>query len=236
MKKVQKAKAGVPLLQPFSELVRLLSHPDQWKRIAAAQSLGLRKDRTAIKPLVEKLNDPSPEVRLRILEVLGLLAKKGLPEIVNSLGDRNELVRIQAIQALEQIGDPAVKRKLWGCLNDIAGLVRSYAAGAIGRLGDRKDLSKLRLTLHKERSPFARIGLLEALHNLGDDRQTTELLSLCRHSNYRVRCAAANALGSLTLKPLTANEVVKELKQLIRVDTSVAARESFLRAIKQIAS
>jgi HEAT repeat protein len=180
------------------------------------------------------LIDRSPEVRLRALEALGQLASKSFPEMEKRLTDTNHLVRIEAIEAFKTIGDTRVISKVRKCLNDRSPLVRSYAADAIGTLGTQRDVRNLRERLSHERSPYARIGLLAALHSLGDQEETHQLISLCHNRNYRIRCHAANVLSTLRLNKELVAKAVRQLKALEKKEQTVAARQAFRRALDRL--
>ena len=110
--------------------------------------------------------------------------------------------------------------------------MRSYAASAIGVLGDRSARKVLQKALVKEHSARARVGLLVGLFLLGDKQQLPTLADLLENRSYRVRCAAANTLARL---PLSASEnrlVVQRLRERLELETTVAARSSLENAIE----
>ena len=150
--------------------------------------------------LVQGLLARSPEVRMESIESLGLILKKPIPELMSMLKDKNDLVRVYTVEALENIGDRSAARPLRKALRDASPLVRSYAASALGALRDHSARMVLHRTLLKEHSPRARVGFLVGLFLLGDKQQLPLLMALVDNKSYRVRCAAANTLAQLPLE------------------------------------
>jgi HEAT repeat protein len=112
-------------------------------------------------------------------------------------------------------------------LKDRSGLVRGYAASAIGDLATNRDVRKLRRALVGERSPRAKVGYYSALHKLGEREAIFRLVELMGNDDYRVRCAAANNLGRLVRRRSDAETTSKALRAAMRVERTAAARSSF---------
>jgi HEAT repeat protein len=136
-------------------------------------------------------------------------------------------VRVQAAESLGLIGDHTAVRGLWMALKDRSGLVRGYAASAIGDLATKRDVRKLRRALARERSPRAKVGYYAALHKLGDREAISRLIELTRDADYRVRCAAANNLGRLASRRTDAETASEALRAAMREERTAAARSSF---------
>ena len=65
----------------------------------------------------------------------------------------------------------------------------------------REYVTEIERALETETDDNARVGFADALFLLGDQRQFSELLKLLSSSDYRVRCASANALRAAELTP-----------------------------------
>jgi HEAT repeat protein len=170
---------------------------------------------------------------MRVTESLGILleGKESPPALVQMLQDPDSVVRIEAVEALDNIGDKNALPALRNKLIDRSPLVRGYAALAVARLGGLDESSKLEQLLRKERNAFTKACLLEALYSLGNPDVLTKLLFLLSHKNYRVRCAIANILGGLTYNPEKRNLVLKHLKASFRDEQTIAARSSLRNSI-----
>ncbi|HEY2760874.1 MAG TPA: HEAT repeat domain-containing protein [Pirellulales bacterium] len=85
--------------------------PSAPTQIAAADALG-RIGQPAVPALIETLSDANPEVRLQACRALTYMGVKGVnavPALMQRINDQSEVeaVRIQAANALGQIGDAA---------------------------------------------------------------------------------------------------------------------------------
>src|SRR5207248_3145910 len=121
-------------------------------RVTAAEILGRFRKTQAVRPLVQALSDSSPELRMRCVESLGMILKDALPELLAKLKGTNELVRVYAAEAVEQIGDPRALPELRRALQDTSPIVRSSVASALAVLGTQKDIKSLSERLKAERS------------------------------------------------------------------------------------
>ena len=119
-------------------------------------------------------------------------------------------------------------------VSDASSLVRSYAAATIGALGTQKDLEKLQRLRKTERSPTARVGLLEAIYELGDKSVLYDLIALTEHHNYRIRCAAVNTLGNIDLAPSDRVCVLHSLLLRMKKEPTVAVMSSLKNGIRAL--
>jgi serine/threonine protein kinase len=98
------------------------------------------KETEPIALLIEALHAPDKYDRARAARVLGGLgadAKAAIPVLLESLRDREAMVRFDAAKALEKMGD-AAKEALSRALQDDDEVVRRIAAEALGRIIRRK--------------------------------------------------------------------------------------------------
>ncbi|UCD50225.1 MAG: HEAT repeat domain-containing protein [Phycisphaerales bacterium] len=89
-----------------AELIEGLKSPEGRVRHAAARTLGLTEDRSAVEPLI------------------------------SCLGDQDAMVRISAAQALARIADPRAMAPLMEALEDESYSVRVWAASGLATIGD----------------------------------------------------------------------------------------------------
>ena len=102
---------------------------------------GIGRDaRAAVPSLLEALNAPEPDVRLRAVQALGMIGEnpeKAVPAIAEKLADESESVRAHAALALGHYGTAAkpALALLTRALTDRSEQVRLAAARAIGEIG-----------------------------------------------------------------------------------------------------
>ena len=94
----------------------------------------------AIPPLIERLSDPDPSVRILAPAALGRIGKqpdKVVPALARLLSDQHEDVRWCAASALGDFGKAAggALPELKRALGDSYALVRQDAANALGNIG-----------------------------------------------------------------------------------------------------
>jgi HEAT repeat protein len=125
-------EAVLPLLAHCAELKK------KWRR-AIAETLAEIGD-PAVPPLVaEGLTDSSKRVRrcaARALGLIGSAADEALEGLVAALDDASRSVRLLAIDALGQIGDPRAAVPLVALLDDKDDDVREAAVDALGQIGE----------------------------------------------------------------------------------------------------
>lgn len=219
------------------KVMQCLDSKNQHVRAAAAECLGALGHKNAVQPLCKKLADYFWDVRLTAAESLGILLaqKKQTPlALMQKLEDPNELVRIQVIESITAIGDKKALPKLWKAIQDPSPLVRSYAGGAIGSLGSKSDIKLLSMALKKERSATVKIGILQALFELGETSVLPSIFELLKSKDYRVRCAVANTLSGSVVNSSNSKMVLATLCKALRDESTVAARSTFDASIRTI--
>ncbi|HKV38809.1 MAG TPA: HEAT repeat domain-containing protein [Blastocatellia bacterium] len=217
-------------------LIQGLSDRSPIVRVAAAAQLGnFRMARTA-SALNAALSDPNYEVRMTAVKSLsGLLTGgRATPEMLRLLKDRNELVRIEASEALVRVGDRRALVPLWAAISDRSPLVRSYVAAAIGQLGRRPDLVALEQQLEREPSDTVRVGILGALLSRGRKNGLGGLLALLESPDYRVRCAAANTLSHISVDNEMLTAAQSALREALLKESTVAGKSSLSSSIRAI--
>jgi len=188
--------------------------------------------------LERQLRSRGVEERYLAAETLGQRlrgTRKAPVWLVKSLGgDRSSLVRASIAESLGYIDDRFTSRALVRSLSDASPIVRAYAAGSLGRIGGRDNRKALTRLKESERSARARVGVAEGLLWLGDATGLEMLRRLLRSKQYRVRCAAANALTSVPLNARAtkiALDVVSEALALERTEAAISSLRNALTTL-----
>jgi HEAT repeat protein len=216
------------------KLAKRLNSRSAYERADAAERLGSIGDPSAVPLLVGRLADRSAEVRMRVVGALRRLGASESEVFVHALLDKDELVRVEAAEALAVIGERQTLTPLRRALKDPSPLVRSYVAAAIGAVGSRADRRLLKRLHHSERSDTARLGLLEGLWLLKDSSALADAFLLLYSPDYRVRHATSKALGSTFLNGRTRSKISAALRARGRVETSRAVRTAIREVLTQL--
>src|SRR3972149_6754422 len=110
----------------FAILCHALQAPHAEVRATAVKLLARTKDPSVANHFIEALEDPNPDVKVLILEVL-------LPQLQQGSGP----IREAAITALGNLGDLRAVDALLPLVTDLTPAVRERIAEALGRLGVR---------------------------------------------------------------------------------------------------
>ena len=127
----------------------VIERPESPERIGQAlRSLDGRSARMALPGVIDRLDDPDPDVREEAVRSLGRFGGSGGIQILSArLLDPLSTVRITAARALGAISHPDVSPALlWG-LNDRSEEVREACASSLGRSGGWEAMGALRATL-----------------------------------------------------------------------------------------
>lgn len=219
------------------QIVQALSDSNPEVRSEPAKCLGQNREKSAVKFLLDSLGDYFPEVRMNAAESLGIIlshAKNGKSPrpLIERLRDSNELVRVETADSLGAIGDQGALPGLWKATRDKSSLVRSYASSSIGEMGRESDKRKLWSLLSKERSPRAKLGILEGLFSLGERRALFDILVFLKSKDYRIRCSVVNIVSGFHLSSKEKPLVLKTFSSHLKNEKSEAVRTTIRRAVK----
>lgn len=181
-----------------------LFDPDALVRQYSAWGLGNLGER-AIDPaglvLVQKLNDPSPEVKVAVAQAIGKIgATQGMMELLGeALDEPDPATRRAVVQALGWLESPSAYPMLHDALTDEDAAVRQGAVAALGELGDAQAVPAIRQRLLKDPDVGVRSEAAFRLGKLGDDSllPTLQFIS-AKDEDANVRRWAAWAVMSLT--------------------------------------
>ncbi len=135
---------GVDVVGP---LAGFLKDPDPQLRIAAALTLGERRDPRAIPVVMPALDDADANVRFHAVEALGKLRAGVAVDRLVAIARSGEFdLAAPALDALAAIGDGSIAGELTALLDDP--LLQFSALEALGRLGDEETAKALVLLLN----------------------------------------------------------------------------------------
>jgi len=220
-------------------LTSALHDADPMVRGRAVGLLAEMGDVQSARLITELLGDDNAEVRYDAAQALENLlsgSKRAPIELLKLLKDQDALVRVQALDALAAIDDKGTARTVAALLRDSDALVRAHAAECIADLDGHQQLSRVRAQAHRERSPLAQVGFLDALYRLGGDQFLEPLIRKLASKSYRVRCAAANSLNALELKPEARQSAISALRAAKRTPIAKADLEAVTRALGTLRS
>lgn len=159
-----------------SPLISLLDSESRQMRKVAAEFLGKTKSERAIKPLLERLNDPVWLVRKSAARGLQDIGEKAIEPLMAALETEDENVKYWITSILGKIGDktldPLIKLLKTGNKE-----MRFFAAQALGQTRDVRAVTPLVQGLQDKSWPV-RKGVAQALTQFGSDAVIPVLKSL----------------------------------------------------------
>jgi HEAT repeat protein len=186
------ASGGAPGGDPLPEALR---DSDASVRRAAVEAIGRRNDAADTPLLLKCLSDPDDIVRLEAMYALKdrLSPDMRRDAIITASGDRDEIVRRKAIEALADLGDDRDTPVLLQALRDPADSVRLEAIYAIKyRLSP--DMRDALVEACSDANDSVRRKAIEALAQLDDERDIPLLLKALKDPDSSVRLEAIYAL------------------------------------------
>ena len=154
-----------------------------------------------------------------------------VPALLSVVRDENATVRLAAVQALGQQGDPRAIDALGEALRtDTDARVREAAASALGEIDSPRAVPALVAALGSERVTAVRAKIAWALGEIDDTRAVDALTSALRDQAVEVRRQATWALGELE-----SAEAVPALITVLR-DSDLETRKQAAWALGEIES
>ncbi len=181
-----------------------------WRRLAAAQKLGVMRSRRATDRLADSLNDTDREVRLASLRALGEIGDpKSYDRLLAAMEEVTRWEPMLIAEVVLQVGsamtDPILSRMQ--ATNDET--LKTGYVRLLGLLRESSTVASL-LPLLAVDHPSLRLETVRALGEIGDSRVTSSLLPYLDDSNAEVRAATVEALGRIGDDH---NDVVRLLRQ-----------------------
>lgn len=133
------ARTGVAAVPGLLEILADPTHPQDTKGHAAWALAFMGAEAT--EHLFAHLNSENLDVRCAVIGAIAQVAKENLDPracdvLVNALGDKEELIRVEACAALGQLNHPPLLPHLLKALEDEALEVRKTAITSLGKLGN----------------------------------------------------------------------------------------------------
>jgi len=155
----------------FDQVSKLATHEDKDVRKIAIDIIGLMKAKFAVDFLVEKLNDPDPNVVTSVIEALRNIGDDRVTKHLIDMFSKSEFARLQIVEALGEIGKRAKDKKV----------VCNFLVEAFEISDD----------------PILKGAIVEALGKAGDEKYIDFLIGLIHDENVAVRKMATVAVVEL---------------------------------------
>ncbi|BAU64572.1 HEAT repeat-containing PBS lyase [Stanieria sp. NIES-3757] len=222
-------KPATPFLQEA-----LAHHPNPVVRRAAAKTLNLIADPTAIPTLIDAvLKDDDVVVRGSAVGALAQTGEASIPPLIDILAspESTETIKGHAAWALAFIGTKA-REQLYQAFNSDSAAVRAAVVGAIAKVAEeQREERALNLLINSLRDSASNVRseAASALGNLAEQSAIPDLLELLQHQEGESRKAAALALMKI------GDPSVLELLQTALDQESEAAIQQIIKlAINQL--
>jgi HEAT repeat protein len=215
-------------------LVQIVCHDTDLNVVEDATWVLARHGTNAVPFLLEHITHPEVRVRHNIVHTLGKIGSKimnsdGLSAIIHATHDRESSVRLKAVYALGQIGNPqaieAVITRLDDSVADVSwtarevlegfgkqalpqlidalgtpsAQVRELVANLLSDLGDSEAVQPLIVALDTE-DWQVRFAIIEALGNMGDVRALPIVEQMTQDAHAPIRAIANASLKTLQAK------------------------------------
>jgi HEAT repeat protein len=207
-----------------------LQSPDQKVRHNAIRALANRKDKGAVKPLMEALKNSDAVVRSEAAAALGKHGDRGaVPPLIEALKDPEEMVRAKAAESLGRLEDRSAVQPLIRALEDRAPKVRAKTAEALGEIEDKAAVQPLIRSL-EDPAPEVRSASAAALGQIRDKAAVPPLVKKAMEDGApEVRSKAASALARQGEKA-----ALQPLRGVALNDTNSDVRSSATEAIREL--
>ena len=206
----------------IGELVGLLRDPDPTVRLRACRSLDRlgwhpedEDTRTAyvlasgnlervaelgadgIRPLVELLNNGTPEKQLAAVRALSEISDPCIPKLMQeALKKNNAMVKLVALETLAHLADPSAYEAVQRLFKDSASNIRAAAVVTVVSCGDQRAVPML-VSMLRDISWEVRLETVKALGRIGDATAVEGLCRALQDKDHDVRESAAQSLGRL---------------------------------------
>jgi len=196
--------SGFPEERVFEAIRRFIDHPDENVRKNAVWALIKLNPERGLRYASMALYDESWVVRKTAARSMIGVADEGYLDIlIDKLGDPDSDVRRQALLAVVNIGEAAVK-PLIQKLEDPSWQTRAMVAEALGEIGSKKAVKPLKGMLSgrkRDENRYVRGKVAEALGLIGDPEAVEALQRAAKDPYPFVRRKARAALDIIDAKP-----------------------------------
>jgi len=171
-----------------------LKSDDPLTRENIAMVLGDAKDRRAVKPLLEALQNEEQVVLTSAASLIQIGDPASVPPLIEMLTSQSDRIRLYAAYALGGLNDRRAVESLVRALDDPSSSLRGIAAHSLGEIGSREATEPL-LALLGDPAADVRLTVVYALGKLHDRRAVAKLReTLEKDPSHKVRRAAEEVL------------------------------------------
>ncbi len=190
-------------LSDLAQIMRLIDQED-----IAVRKTAITTAASIIKHnLLNRFNEISPEMRIKLGTILTSLDPKVIDEISQDLFSKDEQRRLLAVQILGLLRKhPSVRKMMATLVKDRDVKIRATAINLLGKMIGPND-QELVLALLNDPDKRVRANTVEALESLGNRRMVPILLRLRMDPNNRTRGNVLKALYNLGHKDIEADIV-----------------------------
>ena len=197
----------------------------------AINSLGLLRDARALPPLMERfreLIDEKENISGRIIKnALISFGAKAVPFLMDDMKSSSWRVRSKALDILCEIEDPGLKVVFLEALTDTEPDVRAKGARGLGRIKEAELVVEPLTKLYDDETWVVRYHCVKSLGLIGDKSSVDLFKRAITDSNWQVRRAAAEALGSFGVS------AIKELTDVMLRSNDRFAREQVAEELQR---
>ncbi len=221
-------KLGKPAI---GSLIQTLDDPDQYNRSRAVEALSAIGDKSAIKPLEAKLNDPSGLVKIQVAAALYGMGQTNATRkiLLDTLAAENVQTRRVAARAIAEIVDDPPLKPTMKALNDADADVRNYAAQIAGKTGSAEIVQPLIKMLLEDENDNVKASAAGSLGKLGKPavKPLIKLLEGTKELDLSLRLVSI--LGKLGNK-----QAVKPLEKIYKETTNPVLKDATAKALNEI--
>jgi HEAT repeat protein len=221
----------VNCLRAVPELIQALVTDIADLKNMAINSLGLLGDERAIPHLMERFReviDDKENISGRIIKnALISFGTKAIPLLKKDMESTSWRVRSRVLDVLCEIDDPALKELFLEALIDPEPDVRAKGARGLGRIKEAGMVLEPLTKLYDDETWVVRYHCVKSLGLIGDKSSVDLFKRAITDSNWQVRRAAAEALGSFGVS------AIKELTDVMLRSADRFAREQVAEELQR---
>ncbi len=200
------------------KLVEDLLSSDPKNRLSALKTLKSLGSKKAAEILIPLIGLDNQVVRDSAVATILALGKETIPYLIEALKSPNEIIRMNVVKILGEIGDASISSELLGLLKGGNIAVKAAVIDVLGRIKEFWAVEYLRDFL-KAPEPIVRAASARALGNLKDKLSVDTILLLLSDNEKEVRIAAIESLSKIgdpracdSLWQITTNDVDLEVR------------------------
>jgi MFS family permease len=167
--------AGGTLFRSFVSLDALNKVQDSGRVASALRRIEDGSGALLLDEILERLDDPSPEVREEAARALGRIGSaEAVGALSSRLSDEDGMIRIEAARALGKIGDRQAVPALADALSSPSAELRAACAEALGCIGDDESIEALLSAFRSGREDSVIVMGTEAASRSGEGAEGGE--------------------------------------------------------------